>query len=60
MTLEAQASGVIFFEENFFFKNDFVDLEFWEKRYLSENMPWDFHGIPEAATDFLKMVNPNE
>ena len=28
--------------------------EFWDTRYRSEKMPWDFHGIPKALQEFLR------
>ena len=30
--------------------------DFWEQRYLSNRIPWDFHGVPPALVDFLRRI----
>lgn len=30
------------------------ELEFWDERYRSRRMPWDFGGVPEALIEWLQ------
>ncbi|MGH7954262.1 MAG: methyltransferase domain-containing protein [Limisphaerales bacterium] len=32
--------------------------EFWDIRYASGKIPWDFHGVPTSLNSFLKMSSP--
>jgi SAM-dependent methyltransferase len=33
------------------------EVEFWEERYRADRMPWDFHGVPDALTQYLRQTS---